>query len=316
MPSSPTKRRTISYFRARWAHSPGITLAVAVARCLQTLATRAGTRIQLQDMQAEVRHRKHGKGDTWVSLHLAVWTRGQPASIVPHGSGNLEADLDASTPDQTFDYLDGDGMVLIAENHCFLMPSGVPQKHLEFYLRFLLSHGRGEGAEIPLHTEKFELLAVADETVIQQIRQQGVKKIHLHVGQYLETSKQYAVDHPTIIQKIGRAILDNLVEDEKTQSEIEAAANVQVRLVISCDTRYKGQLRPDDLTSIAQKIAREDDEAIEIETGTGQRIKRGQVVRKRPVDIVGFGKTVDHEDAWRKMVEYYLDLRNGGMLDQ
>ena len=170
------------------------------------------------------------------------------------------------------------------------MPSGLPQKRLELYLRSLLRHGRGKGAEIPLLTERFELLAVANETVIQQIRQEGVKKIHLHVGQYLETSRQYAADQLTVIQKIGRAILDNLVEDEKTQSEIESAANVQARLVISCDTRYKGQLQPDALTSIAQKIAREDDESIEIETGTGQRIRRGQVVRKRSVDIVEFWK--------------------------
>lgn len=314
MPSLPTRRRTISYFRARWLHHPKVTLAAAVARCLQTLATRAGTRIQLDDTQAEVRHRR--QGNMWVCLHVAVWTRGQPASIVPHGSGSLEADLDASTPDDTFDYLDGDGMVLIAGNHCLLMPSGLPQKRLERYLRSLLIHGRDKGAEVPLCTERFELLAVANETVIDQIRQEGVKKIHLHVGQYLETARQYTSDQTTVTQRIGRAILENLVEDERTQLEIEAAANLQARLTISCDRRYKGQLQPDDLKSIAQRIASEDNEFIEIETGTGQRIRRGQVVRKRSVDVVEFAKTVDHKDAWKKMVEYYTDLRNDGLLDQ
>ena len=251
-----------------------------------------------------------------VYLHVAAWTDGEPVSIVPHGVAGDAADLDERVPDDTWDYLDGDGMVLVSGDHCLLMPSGLHPRALELYLRSLLQHGRDvRGAAIPNNMDRFELLAVADAEVALQINREGVKKIDLNVSQYLETARELEEHRLTITQRIGRAILENLVADEEKRRQIEEADNVKARLVISCDTRRAG-LEPGDLAPIATDIAEEDEDHIEIYTGTGQRIRHGQLVLKKPVDVTSFAKTVHHEEAWSEMARYLDELREGGNLEE
>ena len=207
-------------------------------------------------------------------------------------------------------------MMLVSDDHCLLMPSGLHPKSLERYVQLLLAHGRdNHEARIPEHIESFGLDPVANEQIVRQIRRQGVKKINLNVGQYLETTRRHDDTGPTIIKRIGRAILENLLEREEDRRRIEEAANVQARLIITCDTRRPG-IEPEALTSIAAGIAAENEQDIEIETGTGQRIKQGQVVLKKSVDIAAFGKTVHHGDAWDQMAQYFDELREGGMLEE
>ncbi len=61
-------------------------------------------------------------------------------------------------------------MVLVADDHCLLMPSGLHPKAIELCLRNLLQHGRDMcGAAIPGNIDRFELLAVANADVAEQI---------------------------------------------------------------------------------------------------------------------------------------------------
>ncbi len=233
MPAGPCKRRTISYLCAQWMDPPGMSLEEALGLCLKSCPNVRDTRMPLRSMKAEVRHRQLKRHGT-VGLHVAAWTEGESASIVPHGANGSAADLDKRTPDDTRDFLDGDGMVLVSGDHCLLMPSGLHSKALEQYLRNLLQHGREScGASIPNNIERFELLAVADADVAEQINREGVKKIDLNVSQYPETAREIEDRRLTITQRIGRTILETLIADE---------------------------------------------DHLEIHTGTGQRIRRGQLL--------------------------------------
>ena len=212
MPVAQHRKRTISYSRARWMNLPGMSLEAALRLCLGNCPDVADTRLPLRNMNAEVRHRQLTHGG--VRLHIAAWTEGEPASIVPHDVAGDAADLDERVPDDTWDFLDGDGMVLISEDHCLLMPSGLHPKALELYLRNLLQHGRETcRVAIPSNMERFELLAVADADITQQINREGVKKIDLNVSQYLETARELEDHRLTITQRIGRAILAQLIRE-------------------------------------------------------------------------------------------------------
>ena len=310
MPKSQKKQRTISYLRATWARPSGMSLQEALGRCTEQLPDLHDTRLPLRDGHAEVRHWDLNR--RWVRLHVAAWTDGEPASTVPHAANDLQIQM----PDASWDYLDGDGMMLVSDDHCLLMPSGLHPKSLERYVQLLLAHGRDEHeAGIPEHIESFGLLPVANEQIVQQIRRQGVKKINLNVGQYMETARRHEDTGSTIIRQLGRAILETLLEREEDRRQIEEAANVQAKLIITCDTRRPG-IQPEHLTPIAAGIAAENEQDIEIETGTGQRIKQGQVVLKKPVEVASFGKTVHHGDAWDQMAQYFDELREGGMLEE
>ncbi len=120
--------------------------------------------------------------------------------------------------------------------------------------------------------------------------------------------RDYEEHRLTVTQRIGRAIPENPVADEEKRQQIEEAENVQACLVIICDTRRAG-LEPDDLAPVASDIANEDEDHLEIYTGTGQRIRRGQLVLKKPVDVTAFAKTVHHMEAWTEMERYLEELR-------
>ena len=314
MPAPQTKQRTISYIRASWAREPLVSLEEALKRALRAMPHSADTQLPLRDMHAEVRHRD--LAPRWVQLHVAAWTDGGSASIVPHARPGAEADLDELVPEEDWDYLDGDGMILVSDMHCLLMPSGLHPKSIERYMQLLLAHARyAYGADIPEHIESFELVPVANDNVVRQIRREGVKKFHLNLGQYLETARAGHDEHMTIVERLGRGIFESLLTREEDRRKIEEADNVQAKLVITCDGRRAG-IEPDDLTPIARAIADESGDDIFIETGTGQQIKRGQVVLKKPVDVAIFAKTVHHRDAWDRMAMYFDELREGGMLEE
>ena len=265
-------------------------------------------------MTAAVRHRRRTKRRVY--LHIAAWTAGVSASIVPHIPHGTEADLGANPPPPDSDYLDGDGMVVISENHCLLMPSGLHIKSIELYLRLFLEHARdNHGAQIPQDIEDFELISVANADVIRAIRSEGIKRIHLNVEQYLETMNRDEEDEATTLQRIGAFLTDVLPTSDQLRRDIEDAANLRARLTISCDGRSSG-LEPDNLIPIADKIFKEDEDKIAIETSTGRKVRNGELILKSQVNVADFAKTVHHGDAWEAMREYFRELNQGGMLEE
>ena len=297
----PTRQRTISYLRAVWDPEADVTLEEALTDELAGRPTAPDTRIDLGDRSGEVRHRHLGTAG--VRLHVAVWTAGEEASTVPH-TGVAQADLAVEPPAEDWDYLNGDGMVLVKEDHCLLMPSGLAAPTLQRYLSQLL-----EGAG------RFHLRAIGNAPILQQIRQEGVKRIDLDVSQYMETAQEGGEQHATILQRVGRAILASLIERDEDRRAIEEADNVHARLVINLDTRQSSGLSAEELGSMLAPLSEEEqDDGLTIETGSGQRFKRGQLVLRKPVEVESFGQTIHHGAAWEAMVEYLSDLRHHGAL--
>ena len=314
MPRAQNKKRTISYLRSQWINPPDMSLEEALRVCLRSCPDVADTRLHVRDMTAELRHRRLGRRRT--CLHIAAWTDREPASIVPHGACGAEADLDANMPEAAWDYLDGDGMVLVSDDHCLLMPSGLHPKSIERYLQLLLEHGRDvQGANIPENIERFDLVAVADGAIVRRIRRDGVKRLHLNVEQYMETIRDDEEEEVTILQRLGRSVLETLVTNDRDRRRIEEAANIRARLIITCDSRRPG-VRPDDLIPLAANISREDEDKIVIETSTGHKIKNGQLALKKPADVAGFAKTVQHGAAWDELTRYFAELEEGGLIEE
>ncbi len=99
MYAAPRGRRTISYSRARWMSAPGMSLETALRLCLENCPDVDATRLTLRNMNAELRHRRLNHDAVY--LHMAAWTEGGPASIVPHDVIGDAADLDERAPDDT-----------------------------------------------------------------------------------------------------------------------------------------------------------------------------------------------------------------------
>ena len=313
----PTKRRKMSYLRPSWINDPGLTLESAIRAALYQLPNVVDTRFPLGLGLAETRHRSV-TGNA-IYLHIATWTPEEATPTVPHViQQGADEDLSSQPAGLDWDYLDGDGMVLVADNHCIVVPSGIRIQAIERYLCSLLGHARDAGASLPRDIDRFMLVPIANETVAEQIRQQGPKKIELNLGQYLETARS-GLDRArtTIWRNIGRGLLELLVQDENDRQKIEEAENVNARLTITLDGRRAG-LEPSDLAPVAEHLVAdsEDDDDIVIETATGERIQKGRLALARHVNIDAFHKTVHYNSAWEAMREYYGELADRGALDE
>ena len=310
------KQRTISYLRAAWPQGIRVpmTLESCLRSCLRRFPNVDDSRLSLADRLAEIRHRQ--ERPRYLFLHIASWTDGEEASTVPHFRNTPTADLSAQAPGDDWDFLDGDGMVLVSSNHCFLMPSGLHPKSIERYLRLLIERTRETGEHIPDEMDRFDLLPIADAQSVQEVSSRGIKKIHMNIGQHMETARQNNyIKSENIVRRIGRELLSILVHTDEDRRRIEEADNVHAKLTISIDTRRTG-LKPEDLTPIARQVTSENEEDIELETVDGTRVKAGQLILKKTVNIKAFAKTVHYQHAWEEMEVYFRELSNNGALEQ
>ena len=305
-------QRTVSYMRA--TRPVDLSLEVVLRRCLEFMPNTDDTRLLFRDGHAEVRHRRDRGGR--VFLHIASWTDGQEASVVPHVSGSPDAALRTRPPEPGTDYLDGDGMVMAHGNHCLVMPSGMHPKALERYLRDLVEYC-GDRDIVPRDAARFELLPIGNPEMVRRVLEQGgAKRIHLNIARYMESALREDDMRPrSIVRRVGRDVWDALLTNDRERAEIEAAENVNVKLIISIDRRRRG-LDAEALMEVARRVAEsESDDDVMIETVDGERVARGDLVLRKQVKVAHFGKTVGHGGAWDEMSTYYDELRSRGILE-
>lgn len=90
---------------------------------------------------------------------------------------------------------------------------------------------------------------------------------------------------------------------------------MQAELVISLNSRRSGELKPEEFDDFSRAIAEQDDE-FEIETKSGERVRYGDLVLTKKVQIPGFANTVSHNHAWEEMVNYFHEISEKGYLEQ
>ena len=207
-------------------------------------------------------------------------------------------------------------MVMVHGDHCFVMPSGMHPKALERYLRDLVEYCE-EGDIVPCDASGFELLPIGDPEMVRRVLENGgAKRIDLNIARYLESELRADDMRPrSIVRKVRRDLWDILLTNDREREEIEAAENVNVKLMISIDRRRRG-LDAEAFMGVARRMAEsESDDDVTIETVNGERVARGDLVLRKHVKVTHFGKTVGHLGAWEEMSTYYDELRSRGVLD-
>lgn len=308
------KDRTLVYRRATW--TPGNlgqeTLENCLRQSLDQLQFVENTRISHDNGPTiELRHRYASK--TAVLLHIAGYTPGENASIVPAVEGVADADIEVLPPPDIGDFMDGDLMMRVSGNHVVLCPSGIREASAINYLRALIDR-----AGFTEQSYGFELVKIANVNKTQLIAQQGVKAVRLDVALYDETLRE--MEHRTVRRTIQDSIVNEilaLVGRDSSAEEIASAENLQARLIISFDRRRKGgALAREELMKFADNVAREEDEGFVIETFSGERISGAEISLRKPVKIEAFGKTVPHQAGWSELEKYFQELSRTGAIEQ
>ncbi len=266
------------------------TLEQSLKNWLDTVESEYDTIFELGDSALQTRHWR--ATEIGVRLHIAAWTEGQKVSTVPHKG----ADLGVIPPGKDYNYLSGDGMVLVKSNYCLLMPSGLSGSVLRIYLKHI--------------DRSFHIAERADPSVWRQIvSQNGAKKIIFDLA-LAENELSTGVS-----EGFGAAFLKSLVALPDERQAIQEADNVRASLQITVNTRRRGGIAVEDFgAAVAPQLGEDDERAIRIETGGGQIFDHGKLILRKPVSVDSFGQTVNHGHAWALMEEYLRELRDRHLL--
>lgn len=313
-PPKDTRFRTVSYARPAWNEAPSRTLEDLVRSCLEGHQGPRSTRMSTGDVHSEVLYRQPPPPSPRVLLHMVRWTVGEAITLVTHAANGGRAGLDTQGPPPNSEFLDGDAMVLLKDDHVLMMPSpGFSGKAIERYIRDLLDRAVKDGTipDDPALPE-FEIVPVVNPIVAAQIRREGVKMIELGLGSYRETVRSVA--HDFGVKARVWEIVSSLMTREQRSDLLESSADVTGKLVITM-RRKRGVLEAAELVPLAESVSEsEGDDDVVLETYEGRKVRRGSIVLQKRVELAKYGKTVLHGAAWEAMVDYFRELARDGLL--
>ena len=252
MPKKSKKECTIHCHQINYGENfdKEMSLANSLRACLQKYDTPEATMCDLQDGRGKICHREIGKSN--LKLHIAKWTDRENASTVLHQNNQDFAELGSNPPGDNWDYLDGEGMILIAESFYFVITNRILPNVISQYLRNLLHKALNDGMNIPDQIDSFILTDAADLEQTQKVYDEGVKKFELNIGHFMDPlhEQEEELTTLTIVERIRRSVLDVFVTKEKDKKLIAEAENIRAKLIISLDKRNSG-LTSERLTDVA-----------------------------------------------------------------
>ena len=159
---------------------------------------------------------------------------------------------------------------------------------------------------------------IANIDKVRVLNKQGVKSINLNSTLYSASTDR--LERTTVNKSLMGGVAEKVLAifgRDLDEQELEQAENISVNLKLSFDSRKAGaDGSKEKLGAIASLMVNDDDEGFYIETMDGGKVSHSDIVLHKKTMMQKFGKTVYCQDAWTELENYYLELKEGGLLDQ
>ena len=307
------RKRTIAYLRAEWSYgvTPSGTLEEILRRSLEALPTTDDATRPFLAGKATIKDRQDTPQGLY--LHLVAWADRQAAAAVPHS----DKPLLLVPAGEDWDYLTRNGMVMIRHNECLLVPGfNMRASSMKNYLIDLVDHAHARRVSLQEGDSHFELLAIENSQKVQQIYDEGgVRDVDLDIGRYAH-SDTATLERTGRLRKITDAITRFIDASTQPNDGLAEEEHLNVRLSVTAGRGGSSRLKYRKLASITRQVRDDGGDGIMIfETVQGTRVRYGELVLRKPVEITKIGNTVDHRHAWREMHRYFRELKISGFLD-
>ena len=254
-----------------------------------------------------------GRKNVGTLLHLAAYTRNEPASIVPQVKGSDSAPVDVVPPPRNTEFMDGDIIALVAGNDVLLCGTSLHDANFTKYCIGIFNL-----AELPVYASTFGLQKVANADQVQLLADEGVRRLELHASVFDATIAR--AKRRTIRKKFGGQFMEELLSVIGADISMEGARendSLSAELVFKFDSRKKnGKLAGKRIEALAQRVIDDEEEGFKIETGKGNVVSASTLSLHKRVSLVAYGKSVSRDAAYSELVKYYVELSSAGMLDQ
>ncbi|MBS0294734.1 MAG: hypothetical protein JSR45_00390 [Proteobacteria bacterium] len=307
------REKTVSYRKAEWfiPNPASIHLAMCVKDAAATCSTVSDREIPRDSQSLRLASIKDDTEGGFY-LHIVVDTPGESASVVPTHKKTSAQELRVSTapPPTNMDFMDGDAFVYLRRNDVCICTTALTDSTVRYYLSELFRK-----AKIRQDSTKFELMKVSNLNKIALIHHQGVREIELNSTIYKATADY----NRRTGQPLG--ILSAIAHEMKAVLGIPHDANedaLRVSLTLTVDKRRRGialgEKRLEELAVATLKNTSDDDDFV-IVTKNGQKISRTELFMRSKVKVDGFGKSIDHDKAWKELRVFYDALADAGALE-
>ncbi|GAB6081109.1 hypothetical protein JCM30471_34320 [Desulfuromonas carbonis] len=310
---SDEKKKTLGYRKAEFFAPTAKTLEQYLAEAHTKLPDVAQRRVVMPGHPVLECRKHQNQASLGVFLHIAAYSPGEHASVVPMTAGTQPADVTTTPPPDQCEFMDGDIMALVAGNHVLLCSSNLHEKKAERYMVEVI-----EAAKIDANASKFGLCKKADVDKVRLIQSQGVRSINLNATLFDATLDH--LERTTVRKKIGGRLMDEikaLILEDHDAAELEEAENLSAHVILKYDSRRKDStIGRQSIESLASQMIEDGDDGFTIETLGGEKINGADITLRKTVSLPKHGKSVFCGDAWRALEQYYYELRDGGLLEQ
>ena len=270
-------------------------------------------------------------------FQIASYVPDQAASAIDKSSATSDnSDVSTVSAPDGKNFLDGDIFLFVNGNDVILLQSGVRENVALSYLSQMLEKNSYKREALSL-----QLLGIAEEDKVKMIQTQGVKSIELNASMYeaslLHMQKQQELANKEkeirifdIPGELAESFKRLFAKDDMLK-EIDEYENINIKISITFDgkeARLKknkntdgfGELGKSRLEKVSEMIiqesAEDDVDGFTIITGDNNRIKANEIVVSDNFRIKTYGKSLDFNDAFAKLEEYYLQLKQRGTLSR
>jgi hypothetical protein len=251
--------------------------------------------------------------DGGIFLHITADTPGEQASVVPKPKkGEEETEVGTAAAPAGVEFMDGDAFLYVNGDHVCLCSTGMRDGAVRQFLYDFF-----DKAELGAHSNRFDLLKVANVNKLKMLHSQGVKQIDLRASLYQATT-QYEKRKSQAFGLLRQAARHINAILGAEPGDIDDS--LRVSITIKTDERVRKHLKlgATRIEKLAVDVV-ENEEDIDdyvIETNSGQKIGANEIYVKEVRLIDSLGKSVKRQKAWDELIEFYGSLKKIGALEQ
>lgn len=336
-----TKLKRLFYRRAAWTvdgvenarttDSLENVLKICHTKCRTTHSRSFGGSLGSQ-MHCAKYQPKDGVG---LFFQIVSYVPDQAASAIDKSSATSDnSDVSTVNAPDGKNFLDGDIFLFVNGNDVILLQSGARETVALSYVSQMLEKNAYKREALSL-----QFLGIAEEDKAKMIQAQGVKSIELNANMYEASLRHMQKQQELAGKEKETKIFDipgqlteafkRLFAEDDMLKEIDEYENVNIKLSISFDgkeARLKknkntegfgthGKSRLEKASAmLIQESAEDDVDGFTIITGDNNRIKANEIVVSDNFRVKTLGKSLDYNDAFAKLEEYYMQLKQRGTL--
>lgn len=311
----PKTTKALRYFRCIDEEQQPFDVESLIRFARQSLPTVASSEWR---RAGEVIRIQHLRDDNGLFMHFVRYVPGENSDTLTPGADQAEDNEEPHPAPDGMEYKDGDFFILCKGHDIIGCAHGMSMHHgkIAAYLKHYLKVGHVDDHHPDGIEYNFQISTALNLEKFRLIETHGVSRIGFQASAYNASYRELA---PGSLIGRARNTLGNAIKNRFERFDQQRELEIMEDLVLEASIKLKGNSRADEgAQSELRRIAEEslEDDSVTIYTQKNEAIKASDIRLQTKVSLDKHGKSVHHDEVWRKMNIYYCDLQRDRLLDQ